>query len=103
MELKVFLHGVDVVENIIDNSGDDSLHGWVVDDTLHGVGLARGGLSISKYGSIVTTQNICKHKKINISQAPLHLENAVPLTIFLAVASYTCVWVTFGFKTLSNM
>ena len=63
VELQVFLHGVDVVENIIDNSGDDSLHGRVIDDSLHGVGLARGGLSISKYGSVVTTQNICKHKK----------------------------------------
>lgn len=55
MELKVLFHGVDVVKDIIDNPGDDALHLGVVDDALHGVGLARGCLSISKDGSIIPT------------------------------------------------
>ena len=53
MKLQVLLHGVDVIEDVIDNPGDDALHGGVVDDALHGVGLTRRRLSISKYGSIV--------------------------------------------------
>ena len=54
MKLQVLLHGVDVIEDVIDNPGDDALHGGVVDDALHGVGLTRRRLSISKYGSIVS-------------------------------------------------
>ena len=53
MKLQVLLLRVDVIEDVIDNPGDDALHGGVVDDTLHGVGLTRRRLSISKYGSIV--------------------------------------------------
>ena len=53
MELQVLLHGINVVEDVVDNPGDDALHGGVIDDALHGVGLSRRRLSISKYGSIV--------------------------------------------------
>jgi hypothetical protein len=55
VELKILFHGVDVVEDVIDNPGDDALHGGVVDDALHGVGLSRGCLSIGKDGSIIPT------------------------------------------------
>ena len=40
MELQVLLHRVDVVEDVVDDPGDDSLHAGVVDDPLHGVSLA---------------------------------------------------------------
>ena len=53
MELEVLFHGVNMIEDVVDNPGDDALHGGVVDDALHGVGLSRRRLSISKYGSIV--------------------------------------------------
>ena len=59
MELEVLFHGVNMIEDVVDNPGDNALHGGVVDDTLHGVRLTRRRLSISKYGSIVTAQNIC--------------------------------------------
>ena len=59
VELQVLLHRVDVVEDVVDDPGDDSLHAGVVDDPLHGVSLAGGGLAISKYCSVVSTQNIC--------------------------------------------
>ena len=59
MELQVLLHGINVVEDVVDNPGDDALHGGVIDDTLHGMSLTRRRLSIGKYGSIVTAQNIC--------------------------------------------
>ena len=60
MELQVLLHGINVVEDVVDNPGDDALHGGVIDDTLHGVGFTRWRLSVSKYGSIVATQDICE-------------------------------------------
>ena len=66
MELKVLLHGVNVVEDVIDNPGDDALHGWVIDHPLHGMGLSGRRLSVSKYGSIVSTKNICE--KINVKE-----------------------------------
>ena len=59
MELEVLFHGVNMIEDVVDNPGDDALHGGVIDDALHGVSLTRRRLSIGKYGSIVTAQNIC--------------------------------------------
>ena len=41
MKLQVLLHRVDVIEDVIDNPGDDALHGGVVDDALHSVSLPR--------------------------------------------------------------
>ena len=66
MELEVLLHGINVVEDVIDNPWDDALHGWVVDYPLHGMGLSGRRLSVSKYGSIVSTKNICE--KINVKE-----------------------------------
>ena len=60
MEFQVFLHGVNMVEDVVDNPGDDALHGWVIDDALHCMGLARRSLPVSKYGSVVATQDICE-------------------------------------------
>ena len=59
MELKVLFHGVNMIEYVVDNPGDDALHGGVVDDSLHGVGLPRWRLSVGKYCAIVATQDIC--------------------------------------------
>ena len=39
--------------------GDDALHGGVVNDALHGVGLAAGGLAVGEYCPIVSRENIC--------------------------------------------
>ena len=39
VEFQVLLHGVNMIEDVVDNPGDDALHGGVVDDSLHGVGL----------------------------------------------------------------
>ena len=58
MELEIFLHGVDVVEDIVDDSGNNALHAGVVDDPLHGVSLPAGSLTVRKYCSIVPVQNI---------------------------------------------
>ena len=60
VELKVFFHWIDVIEDVVDNPGDDALHGWVIDDALHCMGLARWSLPVSKYGSVVATQDICE-------------------------------------------
>ena len=58
MELEIFLHGVDVVEDIVDDPGDDPLHARVVDHPLHGVGLPAGRLTVCKYCSIIPVENI---------------------------------------------
>ena len=90
MEFEIFLHGINVVEDVVDNSWNNPLHGGVIDDTLHRVGFTRRRLSISKYGSVVATQNICE--KINVKEILTHfisLMFLLPLTIFFAVASYT--------------
>ena len=88
MEFEIFLHGINVVEDVVDNSWNNPLHGGVIDDTLHRVGFTRRRLSIGKYGSVVATQNICE--KINVNEILTHFSNVLlPLTIFFAVASYT--------------
>lgn len=62
MELQVLFHAVDVVEDVVDDAGNDSLFARVANDSLHGVRLARRRLPIRKDGSIVTTQHICNNK-----------------------------------------
>ena len=59
MELEVLFHGVNMIEDVVDNPGDDALHGGVVDDALHGVGLSRWRLTIGKYCPVIATQDIC--------------------------------------------
>ena len=63
--------------------GNDSLKPWIIDDTLHGVGFSTGSLSVSKDGSIVARQHICKYKYVTL----LLKYTDKPFTIFLAVAS----------------
>ena len=58
MKLEIFFHGVDMVEYVVDDPGDDPLLGGIVDDPFHGVGLPAGGLPVGKYCSIVSIQNI---------------------------------------------
>ena len=58
MELEIFLHRVDVIEDVVDNSGDYTLLGRVVDDAFHGVRLTAGSLTVRKYGAIISAQNI---------------------------------------------
>ena len=90
MELKVLLHRINVVEDVIDNPRDDPLHGWVIDDPLHCVSLAGRRLAISKYGSIVATKNICEKSTLKNQHIRTNLHFLdIPLTIFFAVASYT--------------
>lgn len=38
MELEILLHAVDVVEDVVDDSRDDSLFVWIAEDALHRVG-----------------------------------------------------------------
>lgn len=73
MEFEIFLHGINVVEDVVDNSWNNPLHGGVIDDTLHRVGFTRRRLSIGKYGSVVATQNICE--KINVKEILTHFSN----------------------------
>ena len=54
MELKVFLHAVDVVEDILNDPWNDSLKSRVIDDTLHCVSFSTGGLAVGEYSSVVT-------------------------------------------------
>ena len=58
VELEVFFHGIDVIEDVIDNPRDDTLHGGIIYHSLHGVGLPRRCLTVCKDGSIITTQHI---------------------------------------------
>ena len=90
MELEVLLHRVDVVEDVIDNPWDDALHSWVVDYPLHSMGHSGRRLTISKYGSIVSTKNICEKINVNKFNTFTLLQFLdLPLTMFFAVASYT--------------
>ena len=59
MELEVLFHGVNMIEDVVDNPGYDALHGRVVDDSLHGVGLPGWRLSVGKYCAVVAAQDIC--------------------------------------------
>ena len=54
VELKVFLHAVDVVEDILNDPWNDSLKSRVIDDTLHCVSFSTGGLAVGEYSSVVT-------------------------------------------------
>ncbi len=65
MELKVLLHGVDVVEDVVDNPGYDALLVGVVDDPLHRVGLPAGRLAVGEYRPVVTAQHIYTQANIN--------------------------------------
>ena len=90
MELQVLLHGVNVVEDVIDDPRDDALHSWVIDYPLHSMGLSGRRLTVSKYSSIVSTKNICeKSMSNNLTLFTLLQFLEIPLTIFFAVASYT--------------
>ena len=90
MELQVLLHGVNVVEDVVDDPWDDALHSWVVDYPLHSMGLSGRRLTVSKYSSIVSTKNICeKSMSNNLTLLTLLQFLEIPLTIFFAVASYT--------------
>ena len=83
MELKVFFHGIDVIEDIINNPRNNALHGGIIDNSLHGMGLPRRCLSICKDSSIIAAQDILK-SKINFHYG---LKKYQPFTMFLAVAS----------------
>ena len=60
VELQILFHRVNVVKNIVDYPGDDSLMAGVVNDSLHSVSFARRCLPISKYSTIVAIQDIYK-------------------------------------------
>ena len=47
-----------MVEDVVDDPGDDALLVGVVDDPLHGVGLSAGGLAVGEYCSIVAVQYV---------------------------------------------
>ena len=90
-----------MIEDVVDDPRDDALHGGVVDDSLHGVGLSRRRLSVGKYCAVVATQHICGEINKDFVQSSNVI--ILPFTMFLAVDSYTWVCVTLGFSTLSNM
>jgi hypothetical protein len=58
VELQILLHGINMVENVVDNPGYNALHGGIIDDPLHGVGLAAGRLAIGENCSVIATQHI---------------------------------------------
>jgi len=58
VELQVHLHGVDVVEDVVDDARYDALLHGVPDDALHRVRLSGGRLTVCEYRSIVTGQDV---------------------------------------------
>lgn len=58
MKFQVFVHGVNVIENIIDDSRDDSFFGGVPHYTFHRMRFPGRRLAVGKYCAIVATQDI---------------------------------------------
>jgi len=58
LELELRVHGVDVVEDVLDDARNDALHLLAVEFALHGVRLARRGLPVGEYGAIVAAQHV---------------------------------------------
>ena len=105
VELKVFFHWIDVIEDVVDNPENkenlfeilplclyeipwyDSLHVWVINDSLHGVGFPTRGLAVRKDGSVISGEHICKAQlQDNCSARYFDLDDK-PLTMLLAVES----------------
>ena len=65
----------------------DSLHVWVINDSLHGVGFPTRGLAVCKDGSVISGEHICKAQlQDNCSARYFDLDDK-PLTMLLAVES----------------
>lgn len=58
VKLQILFHGVDVIENVVNNAWNDTLFHRITDDALHCVRLAGGCLTIGKYRSIVASEDI---------------------------------------------
>lgn len=58
MELKVLLHAVDVLEDIVDDARHDAMQLRVRHNTLHGMSFAGGCLPICKDGAVVAIEHI---------------------------------------------
>lgn len=58
LELYVFIHRINMIENIINDSWNNSLHFWIAKNSLHCVCFTRRSLSVSKYGSIVSFEHV---------------------------------------------
>ena len=61
VELEIFVHLVDVGEDVGHDSGDNALHMLVAQHSLHGMRLSGRRLTVGKDGSIVTAQHICDY------------------------------------------
>ena len=61
--------------------GNDSLKCRVSDDSLHGVGFTRGGLTVGEDGSIVAAQNVLHdrlgRRTVNLLLGHVRLQNLV--------------------------
>ena len=58
MELQILFHAVDVVENVIDDSWDDTLEIGIANNAFHCMGLTGRSLTIGKNGAIITVKDI---------------------------------------------
>ena len=58
MKFEILLHGIDVIKDIIDDPGDDSLEVAVADNALHRVRFSRRRLPVRENGAVVSAQNI---------------------------------------------
>lgn len=64
VKLQVLLHGVDVIEDVVDDTRDDSLLARVTDDTLHCVRLPRRRLPVGEYRPVVPAEHICNRQRV---------------------------------------
>jgi len=60
VEFKVFIHAVDVVEDVLDDARDDSLQVAIPQHPLHRVRLPRRCLAVREDRAVVPTEYICK-------------------------------------------
>ena len=62
VKLEVFVHLVDVGEDVWDDAGNDALHVGVAQHALHSVRLARWRLSVREDRAIVAAEHVCNTK-----------------------------------------
>ena len=83
--------------------GNDSLKCRVSDDSLHGVGFTRGGLTVGEDGSIVAAQNVLHdrlgRRTVNLLLGHVRLQNLVE-HIKLALKNKQKTWIDYQIRAL---
>lgn len=81
MELEVHFHAIDVVEDVADNTRNDSLLTWVTHHPLHRMCFTRRSLTVREYRSIVTGEHISHNRlrrlKVNFFLRCIRLEDFI--------------------------